>query len=404
MAKPRIFVSSTYYDLKHIRASLDLFIDSLGYEPVLSEKGDIAYTHDRALDESCYREAENSDIFVLIIGGRYGSEASGGEKKRGQNFFERYESITKKEYESAVARDIPIYVLIEKGVNSEYQTFLRNKEKTDINYAHVDSVNVFHLIEEILSKPRNNPIQTFEKFEEIETWLREQWAGLFRELMRRQSQQQQLFGLTTQVGELKEINETLKKYLEAVMTGANRHETSKLIESEEKRLDEVRRLDKLRANRWVRHMKNAYGIEFEVVAKALSEATNAEDFAIQIQSAAKREASDVGIARLLRFSRAAQADFNEARELVGAKLIAFPADDGVNDTRTREFSELAQAEPLSKELSLDKSVQSPPKADQSNASVKAVAKRIVAAEAVTKKRASPKKTPAKRIARPKAKG
>jgi hypothetical protein len=42
MARPRIFISSTYYDLKYIRASLDLFIESLGFEPVLSEKGDIA--------------------------------------------------------------------------------------------------------------------------------------------------------------------------------------------------------------------------------------------------------------------------------------------------------------------------------------------------------------------------
>ena len=46
MARPRVFVSSTYYDLKHIRASLDLFIEQLGYESVLSEKGDIAYAHD----------------------------------------------------------------------------------------------------------------------------------------------------------------------------------------------------------------------------------------------------------------------------------------------------------------------------------------------------------------------
>ena len=41
MAKPRIFVSSTYYDLKHIRASLSLFIDSLGYESILFEKGQL---------------------------------------------------------------------------------------------------------------------------------------------------------------------------------------------------------------------------------------------------------------------------------------------------------------------------------------------------------------------------
>jgi len=119
MAKPRVFVSSTYYDLKHIRASLDLFVDSLGFEPVLSEKGDIAYTPDRALDESCFREAESADIFVIIVGGRYGSEAGGTNRKLPPTFFDRYESITKKEYESAASRDIPIYVLIETVTRSE---------------------------------------------------------------------------------------------------------------------------------------------------------------------------------------------------------------------------------------------------------------------------------------------
>ena len=51
MARPRVFISSTFYDLKHVRASLDLFIEGLGYDSILSEKGDIAYTPDRALRE-----------------------------------------------------------------------------------------------------------------------------------------------------------------------------------------------------------------------------------------------------------------------------------------------------------------------------------------------------------------
>ena len=89
MAKPRIFVSSTYYDLRHIRASLETFISSLGYEPVLSEKGNIAYTHDGPLDESCYREAAGADILVMIIGGRYGSERSDSRTTPPHGFFER---------------------------------------------------------------------------------------------------------------------------------------------------------------------------------------------------------------------------------------------------------------------------------------------------------------------------
>jgi len=239
MATPKIFVSSTYYDLKHLRSSFDLFIESLGFEAILSEKGNIAYSPDLPLDESCYREAGNADIFILIIGGRYGSEASGEGKKPKKSFFKRYDSITKKEYESAVNKDIPIYILIDNNVHSEYQTYLRNKENKNIKYAHVDSVNIFQLIEDILSKPRNNPIFTFERFVEIESWLREQWAGLFRELLFNKSEQQQLIALTSQVSELQEVSNTMKLYMEAVMTGITPDASTKLIESERKRLQEL---------------------------------------------------------------------------------------------------------------------------------------------------------------------
>lgn len=328
MARPRVFVSSTYYDLKHVRSSLDLFIESLGYDSVLSEKGDIAYTHDKPLDESCYREAEGADLFVLIIGGRYGSETSSASKKPSRSFFDRYESITKKEYESAVVRDIPIYILIESGVYSEYQTFLRNKDNKGINYAHVDSVNVFLLIEEILGRPRNNPINTFERFSDIESWLREQWAGLFRELLSRQSQQQQFMALTTQVAGLKEINETLKKYLEAVMTGAGPDVSSKLIESEEKRLEEVRRQELLKNNHWCEYITRSFDVPFDDFVSILKRSTTFEEFS---KLAAKKSPDSTAFERIkdtLHDSEAARRDFNDARLFVGASPIPFDQEIG----------------------------------------------------------------------------
>ena len=112
MAKPPIFVSSTYYDLKHLRASLEAFVEKLGYEPILSEKGDIAYSPDLPLDESCYREVRNADVFVLMVGGRYGSERSGQHPSVPKAFFDRYDSVTRLEYKAAVDRDIPIYVFV----------------------------------------------------------------------------------------------------------------------------------------------------------------------------------------------------------------------------------------------------------------------------------------------------
>jgi hypothetical protein len=49
MAKPRVFVSSTYYDLCHIRDRLELFVENFGYDAVLFESGDIPFRHDKPL-------------------------------------------------------------------------------------------------------------------------------------------------------------------------------------------------------------------------------------------------------------------------------------------------------------------------------------------------------------------
>lgn len=323
MARPRVFVSSTYYDLKHVRSSLDLFIESLGYDSVLSEKGDIAYTNDLPLDESCYREAEAADLFVLIIGGRYGSEISTDSKKPSRTFFDRYESITKKEYESAVGRDVPIYIMIENGVHSEYQTFLRNKDNKAINYAHVDSVNIFHLIEEILARPRNNPIRTFERFSDIESWLREQWAGLFRELLNRQSQQQQFAALTTQVAGLKENNETLKKYLEAVMNTVRPADSSELIASEEKRLEEARRQEILKTNHWFEHISRMYGLNFADFVRSARNAKSFEDYARLTGKLSSDLGAEESILETLRESAEARRDLNEALHLLGKEPLVF---------------------------------------------------------------------------------
>ncbi len=182
MARPRVFISSTYYDLKHLRSSLENFIESLGYEPILSEKGDIAYAPDLPLDESCYREIRNADIFVIIIGGRYGSEKSEGKTELPKGFYDRYDSITTQEYKNAISQDIPVYIMIEKSVYADFENYLRNKHNVLYNYAHVDSVNIFCLIEDILSQRLNNPFQQFDRYSEIEGWLREQLGWIVQRI------------------------------------------------------------------------------------------------------------------------------------------------------------------------------------------------------------------------------
>lgn len=315
MAKPRIFISSTYYDLKHIRYSLDIFISGLGYETILSEKGDIAYSYDIPLDESCYKEVENVDMFVLIIGGRYGSEVSSNEKKPDKKFYDRYESITKKEYDSAVKKDIPIYIMIESNVYSEYRTFLKNKENTTVNYAHADSVNIFHFIEDILSKPRNNPIQPFEKFDDIEIWLKEQWSGLFRDLLNKKSQQNQIRTLTTEVSELQEINKTLKIYLEEILKTSNPH-SKEVIEKEDKRLLDISVRKELEGNRWVKQCISSYGISFADVINFIRNSSSINDFVLKLDKKYQDDANG-----LLSTEPEATEDINDIRRVLNLKKL-----------------------------------------------------------------------------------
>ena len=74
MAKPKLFLSSTFYDLRQIRTDLDLFVENLGYDITRNEEGDIPYGKDEALEEYCYKEIKGIDILISIIGGRYGTE------------------------------------------------------------------------------------------------------------------------------------------------------------------------------------------------------------------------------------------------------------------------------------------------------------------------------------------
>lgn len=331
MAKPRIFVSSTYYDLKYIRASLDLFIESLGFEPVLSEKGDIAFAPDLPLDESCYREASSTDIFVLIIGGRYGSKATKQNKQSVQALHDQYDSITKREFETASARNIPTYILIEASVYAEYQTYGNNKNNKRIKdahekivYAHVDSPNVFKFIDEVFSKQQNNPVQTFEKFADIEGWLREQWAGLFRELLNRQSQQEELATLTSRVAELKELNETMRHYLEEVIRGINPAKSDEIIRSEQKRLWEIEKRKRIESSPWWEKVSVSYGVDFDDFLDAIKNSHSIQDFAKRISKSSTLlvlEDVEKDVLDLFRRMPGAKQDLNELRELLGVSAL-----------------------------------------------------------------------------------
>lgn len=180
MAKPRIFISSTYYDLKHIRTDIERFIREQGYEPVLNEKGHIAYGSKDRLEEYCYKEINHCDILVSIIGGRYGSAST------------EEHSVSNRELLEASKLGKQIYIFIDSSVATEYRTYQANKGIEGITYQAVDDVKVYRFLEEVYRMPKNNTIHTFSSAIDIISYLREQWSGLFQRLLNDESKKKEI--------------------------------------------------------------------------------------------------------------------------------------------------------------------------------------------------------------------
>ncbi len=181
MAKPRIFVSSTYYDLKHVRGDVERFIKEQGYEPILNEKGNIPYGSEKRLEEYCYKEIDLCDILVSVVGGRFGTQSQDG------NY-----SISNLELKTAIDKGKQVYIFVDKGVLTEHRTYTRNKGNADVSYAAVDDIRVYQFLDEVFALPLNNQVHPFETVYEITTHLKEQWAGLFQRLLSEGGRQKEI--------------------------------------------------------------------------------------------------------------------------------------------------------------------------------------------------------------------
>ncbi|MDP2591644.1 DUF4062 domain-containing protein [Vibrio splendidus] len=199
MAKPRVFLSSTYYDLKQVRSDLERFIEEQGYDSILNEKGNIPYGSQEKLEEYCYKEINHCDILVSIIGGRYGSQSHEGEY-----------SVSNKELLAALKQGKQVYIFIDDSVATEYRTYEVNKGVKGMSYAAVDNEKVYEFLEEVYRLPRNNIIHNFKSSNDITRFLKEQWAGLFQRLLSDESKRKEV----NLIQKLSETSETLNQLVE----------------------------------------------------------------------------------------------------------------------------------------------------------------------------------------------
>lgn len=200
MAKPRVFLSSTFYDLHQSREDIDRFIRALGYDCVRHEAGAIPYAKESRLEMSAYREVELCDIFVTIIGGKFGSES-----KEVSGY-----SITQNEIVRALEKGIQVYIFVERNTLTEYEVWKLNNNNEAIKYRFADDPRIYAFIDRLYALPNNNPIVGFSNVSEITAYLLEQWAGLFQRFLSQQSRMKEV----SIVEDMRGVAATLKEMVD----------------------------------------------------------------------------------------------------------------------------------------------------------------------------------------------
>ncbi len=133
--------------------------------PVLSEFSSFPVNPDLDAIENCLAGVkETADIFVLVVGGRYGSETENGK------------SVTNLEYLEAKAKGIPCYVFVQKPILTAFSIWQKNRSGDFSGI--VDSSKLFEFVES-LRDPRENWVFPFDSAQDIIGILRMQLAYLF---------------------------------------------------------------------------------------------------------------------------------------------------------------------------------------------------------------------------------
>ena len=242
MAKPRVFVSSTYYDFKYARERLERFIKAYNMEPVLFESDDVYFEPNQDIDKSCYKEVQNCHMMILIVGGRYGSIASNANSADAQEEKDKYNSgyasITRKEYETAQKNKIYTLVFIDRNVYAEYKTFSKNRDciPENFEFAHVDDCRIFDFISEL----ELNYIRTFDKIEDIEHCIANQISGmlyLHLENLKKDANSGELKNSVEQIQTVsKSMQEMLNLIGDKILGAEQKDEYNKLIKQQRKDL------------------------------------------------------------------------------------------------------------------------------------------------------------------------
>jgi hypothetical protein len=204
MASPKVFVSSTCYDLGMVREQIRSFLISLGYDPIMSEYSDVLYDPRHHTHSNCLQEIPNVDMVVLLVGSRFGGKAI----PEALNLIDIDNllkssfdttvlddadklSVTQLEVLKAIDDSIPVFAFVDEKVWHDHLVYEKNKDLVgSIKFPSIETPEsakfIFEFLNFLRSRTEGNSVIPFGKTEDIEIHLRKQWSALFQRLLQEQ--------------------------------------------------------------------------------------------------------------------------------------------------------------------------------------------------------------------------
>lgn len=235
MAYPRVFISSTCYDLGEIRDSLVDFLQNMHFDPILSERGDVFYHPDLHTHEACITEVENCHLFILIIGGRFGGEYK----------IDTSKSITNAEYAAARSLNRPVFIFIKRDLYDDHRLYQRNKSKKtvmkDIEFPSIEkqeyASQIFEFINEVRLSEVNNGFFPFEYARDIRELLGKQFAGMMCDFLNKRLKEKETTKINQLFDNLTLVNKKTEEILENIYKKVSKTDVTKQIQEIDKELD-----------------------------------------------------------------------------------------------------------------------------------------------------------------------
>lgn len=166
--KKKVFICSTSFDLKDTRAEIRNALLNWGYEPIFFESPDFPVKKGLHSHDVCLDAVKECDIFLIIIGSRYGGIY------QGKKYPEMNElSITRAETKIALDKGLEFRAFIRNDIWNERATYKHNlKLGIKIASFHAKEMKVFDFIDEITHRVHDNWIYQFEDSVELKDNLK----------------------------------------------------------------------------------------------------------------------------------------------------------------------------------------------------------------------------------------